>query len=651
LLSDSDIAVEEVSSRPEQFNQLRLLPGQALDEVESELRRELLTAVLSDPPYEMQWVKDTNAEVRKQIMTLVLNEGVSAEQALEKAFLSEEAHWDQLMALRGLLAKGLLVHCLQMRPRVQYGVSREVGAKKRLTIPFRASNTPADRSEFKEPTLAIIVTVLSYYDDGLSLEQLREALTTLLEENVAESAQADYFKTWLAETRPSKEEMEKMDDVHRVDLTNEPQMKLLHKHFGRNFEVINFWLNFKVLPVETQLCPRYIGSNSWFLADNPIGAISGFSGTNDNHRLLPLQVQKNPEWSLPSLSGTNGKMLDLMVRNERYITLEAVEGIEAWKWLLHVAIEQEADALVDCGAVLGRVSSEDAAVFLLSSEGGLSGRFRGVVFFDASRGTAAAGGEWVVRNRVGRTVALSESPIQASETFSIYDEARCRGADLKLSADAKALLTIGPKNGKDKIMQAAGRLRLLGRSNQSIAFVGTADVSAKIREVAGLSDGDSISSGHVLSYAMDNTVVATRSGLPQWARQGLHFSEVFDRVERAEQEEVMTLDAAYGVTVADTVSTAVARQEARFGVDVHMPSFAGRIGSRAERYGNTAIVSRDADIGGECEREMELEIEEEEEGERQAVKVVPRAEVDWDYDAALSARSIGPLRDMAEMRL
>ncbi|CAN0526725.1 unnamed protein product, partial [Ectocarpus sp. 8 AP-2014] len=441
---------------------------------------------------------------------------------LEKGLLSEEFHWEQLMALRGLLAQGTLLHCLQMRPRVNYGVSRVVGAKKRLAVPFRASNTPADRSEFKEPMLAITLTLLSYYYDGLSETELRQALTTLVDGQVAESAQADYYKAWLAETRPGDEDLTKMDDVHKVDLTNEPQMELLYQHFRCNFEVVNFWLNFNVLPSETKLCPAYIGTNSWFLADNPDGAVSGFSGTNDNHRLLPLQVRKNLDGSLPSLAGTNGKMLDLMLLNRRYITLEGSgepsggRGGEAWRRLLRLAVEEEAHVLVDCGALLGRVSSKEAARFLLSSEGGLPETFRGVVFFDASRGTAAVGGEWMVLERVGCSVALSGSPIRASEAFAIYDEARCRGADLKLSPDATALLTIGPKNGKDKVMQAAGRLRLLGRSNQSIVFVGTPDVSTKIEEVTEISDPDLISSQDVLAYVMANTVLATKSGLLPW---------------------------------------------------------------------------------------------------------------------------------------
>ena len=572
--------------------------------------------------------------------------------ALDREALAEESQWEQLMALRGQLAMGTFFHCLQMRHRVNYGVSRTDSAKKRLAIPFRASNTPAERSEWKQPDVAITVTVLSYYYDGLSKAELREALTKLL--SMKDSAQADYIKRWLALTAPPPEDLKKMDDVRKVDLSNLPQMNLIHEHFGRNYEVVNFWLNFIVLPSETRLCPRSIGTNSWFLAQNKNGAITGFSGTNDNHRLLPLQVQKSRDDALPSLSGTNGRMLDLILQNNRYITLgeggaEHGDNVptQVWRTLLRTVVDERADALIDCGALLGRASGEEAATFLLSAEGALPVRFRGVVFFNPNERGVTGGGSWTVLDRVGRCNSLNASSIRAAEAFCIYDEARCRGADLKLSPDAKAVLTIGPKNGKDKVMQAAGRLRLLGRSKQSILFVGSHDVSTKIRELVhsrrtpmsakckesvGLKT--SISSQHVLEYVMANTVEATQSGLIQWARQGLHFLETFGRPDRAEFNEHLTLQETYGsgfrpISVSQAISEAGDEQRRRCKDDIHDPKMATAIVSRSKRYGNGVTVSRDASLGGECEREMEVENELEEEVELQVPKVSASEEDDW----------------------
>lgn len=54
----------------------------------------------------------------------------------------------------------------------------------------------------------------------------------------------------------------------------------------------------------------------------------------------------------------------------------------------------------------------------------------------------------------------------------IFDEARTRGADLKMDGDVIAAVSLGPELSKDKFMQAAGRLRKLGR-NQSLIMLAT----------------------------------------------------------------------------------------------------------------------------------------------------------------------------------
>jgi hypothetical protein len=109
----------------------------------------------------------------------------------EKAFV---------LALRGLLAHGILQHCLQKRHRVDYGVfrydlmygnmlstqpplvslssnvstesctqllfnanlHRSPAARKRLAVPFRAADTPAERSEYAQPDVALMLTALRW---------------------------------------------------------------------------------------------------------------------------------------------------------------------------------------------------------------------------------------------------------------------------------------------------------------------------------------------------------------------------------------------------------------------------------------------------------------------------------------------------------
>ena len=62
-------------------------------------------------------------------------------------------------------------------------------------MPFRAADTPSERSEYAQPDVALLLTHLSHYYSGLSLQELRQALQVLL--GMGESAQADYYGGWL----------------------------------------------------------------------------------------------------------------------------------------------------------------------------------------------------------------------------------------------------------------------------------------------------------------------------------------------------------------------------------------------------------------------------------------------------------------------
>lgn len=91
---------------------------------------------------------------------------------------------------------------------------------------------------------------------------------------------------------------------------------------GQNMATINFWLSFCLLPHQTSQYPQKLTCNAWNLADNSSGSVYGFSGTNDNHRLLPLQVQQADMNDKPLLAATNGRMLDTMLQTASYETLQ-----------------------------------------------------------------------------------------------------------------------------------------------------------------------------------------------------------------------------------------------------------------------------------------------------------------------------------------
>eukprot|EP00798_Chlamydomonas_sp_ICE-L_P025429 gene25429-11089_t len=358
----------------------------------------------------------------------------------------------------------------------------------------------------------------------------------------------------------------------------------------------------------------------------------------------------------------------------------------AWQLLLDTAVKEGHDALIDCGAILADTSNRNAADYLLPKLDPTP--FKGVVYFHTSFQL------WMALERRGRCQPLQSSPLAERDAFVIFDDARCRGADMILRSDAVGLLTIGPGMVKDKMIQAAGRLRQLDKG-QRLCLVGTADVSMKIGEynnkdpssitslqvimyesvrcslevdqqffTAECEEPDSvlqsagnqilynslcrepdsmkcsIANSQVLSWVMHNTVQATILGVPEWAYQGLHFIRTKGRPDHLIQDEVLELDRLY----------AGRRDMARpvlddKGIDQGAAKMVPALLDRASKYGQGQEVLSGHSISEECERvvESEMEKEEEEEVEREAARVDPAPETDWAYETALYAQSISTL--------
>ncbi|ETN11483.1 hypothetical protein PPTG_10359 [Phytophthora nicotianae INRA-310] len=224
---------------------------------------------------------------------------------------------------------------------------------------------------------------------------------------------------------------------------------------------INFFLNMCVFPRDTTQYSQCLSRTAWNLAagDNNIG----LSGTNNNHRLLPLSVQQC-EPNEPLLVGTNGKMIDKILQvTQGYEVIRpiSIRSPIPWQDVLLFAIDKKTQALIDTGALLAGVSNLEAAQFLLDQNGFV---FGGVTYYDSRMDFNC----WMIAEKTRRVVMpLKKSSMLESETFVVFDEARSRGSDMKLPSNASAVLTLGPKLTKDKLMQGAGRMRQLG-CNQTL---------------------------------------------------------------------------------------------------------------------------------------------------------------------------------------
>jgi hypothetical protein len=148
------------------------------------------------------------------------------------------------------------------------------------------------------------------------------------------------------------EVLSKVDSVKKLDPSNAALMATLHPAFSHNMGAINFWLRFCVFPGDTQQYPQRLMTTAWHLTATPGAApatgaaaaaggtsgsqseaaiaaqpaasfVVGFSGTKDNHRLLPATVRQK-QLPDPQLAGTDGRMLATLLNPAAaagYITL------------------------------------------------------------------------------------------------------------------------------------------------------------------------------------------------------------------------------------------------------------------------------------------------------------------------------------------
>ncbi|KAF1773425.1 Protein of unknown function DUF3645 [Phytophthora cactorum] len=529
---------------------------------------------------------------------------VSLQTALGEHMQKLSSYINQLLALRGLIAIGVLEHCLEKRYRVDFGLPLPDTRPKKIAIPFRAADVPSEQSEFSHPDVCIALTLLGYYHRGLSDKEVQLTFEKLLRLDISE--QVHQYGRWYASAKPDSKNAEirkTLCDVRHISLTDARQFKTLCNVFRFCMETINFFLNTDVFPKDTQQYPQRLSRTAWNIAAG--GNNIGFSGTSDNHRLLPLSVtQLEPVY--PLLLGTNGDMLHkIMQESHGYeVVGPSLDSSPVpWQSVLLYALGKGVQALIDTGALLAGVINHEAAEFLLERS---DFAFAGVTYFDNRNKTSC----WMVAEKDRRLVLpLKESSMLEKDTFVIFDEARSRGSDMKLPPNASAVLTLGPRLTKDKLMQGAGRMRQLGR-NQTLWIASFDEVAQSILQAKTTHCGASdLTAVDVLNWVVDNT--KAESVKDCWSGLGMAFT-IKDSDDQKEEwvPEDWSLEMLYQEKLHAETITHIIESKARSNFEGIDDDVVSRIRNSGRIYGleDEVCVTAHTD---ECERELEVrEIEE-----------------------------------------
>ncbi|KAI1637344.1 hypothetical protein F4809DRAFT_649926 [Biscogniauxia mediterranea] len=427
--------------------------------------------------------------------------------------------------LRGLFVHRILIMTLKKRYGVQYGIHP---SRDPVAVPFHAKGVPSEQSEFGHVDVAILLTCLATYYGGLTLQQSRQALESVLK---SDDPASEYDKWTEGEGFP-----EYLKDWHSINVHDEHQMTQIWDCVRYKVPVVDYYLNNFVFPLHAKQFRNKLQSNGWDiplfssaksnqatkhnLSSKGRGLTTGFSGTNDIKPLLPLTVKQD---DLPSLASTNAEVLTYLLqpRSRRYeVIIDNNQRRLTETGFLGLLKRHNIRVLIDAGACILEMSNLELAKQWLK----MDGKATVALYFEDDR-------PYIVSKQGTKTPLLASPYADNLREVLVYlDEAHTRGTDLKFEPTAHAALTLGLGQTKDHTVQAAMRLRQLG-TTQSVTFYAPPEVNQSIRDLCKKRDSENVNSGDVIRWLINNTCDGIEQLQPLYYAQGIDFC---NRMQAAE---------------------------------------------------------------------------------------------------------------------
>ncbi|KAJ8061235.1 hypothetical protein OCU04_010307 [Sclerotinia nivalis] len=431
----------------------------------------------------------------------------SVSKAVKGIFPDKPAMKQNLLNVRGLLVHRILLLALKKRWHVQYGLHPD---RDPIAVPFHGKGVPSDQAEWGHPDVAILLTCLAFYYDGLNNKQLHQSLEHVLKSDDP----ASIYDQWSMSCPMLPDTLR---DWNSINLEDEQQMLELWSYFNLSPIIVDYYCNNFVFPAHAKSFGLKLQASGWEIplssADNPNSITTGFSGTNDNRNLLPLNLKQQ---DLDGLAHTNSEVLTYLLqpRNRRYVVAADERGRHLSEVdLLRKISKLGIRVLIDAGAQILELSNESLARKWLE----IDPQALAAVYFDAA-------GKPMVVHKKYRPVPLSASPYSDDlrDVVVYLDEAHCRGIDLKMPADACGALTLSLGQSKDHTVQAAMRLRQLATS-QSVIFFAPPEVNQSILDCVKKNHGNNLDSHDVICWLLEQTCVGIELMQPLYYSQGIDY--------------------------------------------------------------------------------------------------------------------------------
>lgn len=474
-----------------------------------------------------------------------------------------------LYLLHGLIPQRLLILCLKKSWNVQYGLHSD---RAPIAVPFEAKGIPSQTAEYGHPDTALVLTCLSFYHAGLSKSQLLQSLQFI---SNSEDPSSHYQRFASSRHLP-----ENLEHWHLLEVEDEAQVTMLWQYLRFEKHVVNHFLNNFAFPQHAKQFGVKFQASAW---DIPLlseimkrrGITTGFSGTNDNKKILPRTIRQD---DLPTLIQTNAEVLVHLLepRNQRCFQAIDRHGRHLNEiGILELLRNKGIKILIDAGAQILEMENHQLAAAWLD----VYPEAQGAVYFDKNS-------RIMVRARFQKSPVplLASSFADNLNKCVVYiDEAHTRGTDLKLPVYAQGAVTLGISSTKDQITQgkcinrsvgdmrlttiAAMRLRQLA-TTQSIAFVAPPEVYTSVLSLRSshrpkIAASQPLKSTDVVHWLLEQSCEASDNMMSLHIAQGFDFCRRTDALlefrkssqnkktrdkllQEIQQPEGQTLDQLYG---------------------------------------------------------------------------------------------------------
>ncbi|KAF2009480.1 hypothetical protein BU24DRAFT_473639 [Aaosphaeria arxii CBS 175.79] len=495
--------VELENEQDGRFPRIRILNMKAADCLLSEVARHVVDYGIVGLPTRSQ-----PPDIQASIFRYITESDLTGEEidAVEKSKFWTDLTKAPLLLVRGLIAGGVLRFVLSTkRWRVNFGLDSSREPNTSLAVPYRSKDSPSPRSEFSHPEVVILLCLLSYYYGGLNDESLFDAIGHLAKSDQSIVHYDEWISTTASDLPIAFKHLSGVSirDRHQCTVELFPALRYSKK-------AIDYFLSALVFPKEMKQFPKKLSASGWDLGAVKSKPTCGFSGTNDTHHLLPLNVH---HIDLPSQSHTNALVISYLLKDETSVQVLPLRTVnsDADHLLTFInSLSPEVRVLLDCGASILEQNNKEVAQTWLRLR---TQEIQAAVFFDDE--------ELSVLDRTGRVEAFQTSPFakQLDVCIVYLDEAHTRGTDLRLPRNYRASVTLGAQLTKDTLTQACMRMRQLGKG-QAITFIVPDEIATKIRERTGISTEIEINVNHVLCWSIGETWDDLKRSMPLWAVQG-----------------------------------------------------------------------------------------------------------------------------------